>query len=237
MAIRRRSQTRQSERFARHKGAIYMKTSFKLTIGANGSYVAYGDIPPGGVGYGTVYQALPGSNIGIIENAPTVTTAIVRVGGVISASNTSPVVITTDAALPSSAGYTIAGALGNTAINGTPSLEGSGSIASVTAGSPITIVTPYAHSLSSGMTIAISAVVGIAAANGTWTITVIDAVTFTLNGSSGTGTYVSGGMWSLPSATYVLPGVAGNGTYAGGGTIYTVVVTSRSQAGSTVQLF
>jgi hypothetical protein len=50
-----------------------------------------------------------------------------------------------------------------------------------------------AHGLTTGQVCTISGVLGNTAANGTWTVTYVDANNFTLNGSSGTGTYTDGG--------------------------------------------
>jgi hypothetical protein len=59
--------------------------------------------------------------------------------------------------------------------------------------SPIQI-TAANHGYKTGQKITISGVGGITAANGTWTVTVIDPNNFTLNGSIGSGTYTSGGV-------------------------------------------
>lgn len=67
--------------------------------------------------------------------------------------------------------------------------------------SPIEIFSPN-HGLSTGQTITIANVAGNTAANGTWTITVVDPNNFTLNGSAGNGLYTGGtggnvlGTWS-----------------------------------------
>jgi hypothetical protein len=63
--------------------------------------------------------------------------------------------------------------------------------------SPI-VVTSTGHSLNTGDSISISGVAGNTAANGTFTVTKIDANTFSLNGSTGNGAYTNGGTW-LPS--------------------------------------
>ncbi len=59
--------------------------------------------------------------------------------------------------------------------------------------SPIQI-TATNHGYKTGQKIIISGVGGIPAANGTWTVTVVDPNNFTLNGSIGSGTYTSGGV-------------------------------------------
>jgi len=56
--------------------------------------------------------------------------------------------------------------------------------------SPIQITTGVTTGLSSGQQVTITGVLGNTAANGTFTITVIDGTNFTLNGSVGNGTFV-----------------------------------------------
>jgi len=70
-----------------------------------------------------------------------------------------------------------------------------GSISGATNASPIQI-TSAAHGLFSGMTVVISGVGGNTAANGSWRITKVDADNFRLVGSTGNGSYTSGGSWS-----------------------------------------
>jgi uncharacterized delta-60 repeat protein len=65
---------------------------------------------------------------------------------------------------------------------------------SLTTGNLIVITAPN-HGLASGMQVTISGVQGDTAANGPWTITVLDANTFVLNGSANNGLYISGGSW------------------------------------------
>jgi hypothetical protein len=59
--------------------------------------------------------------------------------------------------------------------------------------SPIQI-TAANHGYKTGQKTTITGVGGITAANGTWTVTVVDPNNFTLNGSIGSGTYTSGGV-------------------------------------------
>jgi hypothetical protein len=64
------------------------------------------------------------------------------------------------------------------------------------ASNPGTIaVTSTLHGLTNGSLVFVSGVGGNTAANGRFTITVIDANTFSLNGSSGSGAYTGGGVW------------------------------------------
>src|SRR6516165_2157175 len=55
--------------------------------------------------------------------------------------------------------------------------------------SPI-LITSNSHDLSTGMQITISGCLGNTAANGTWTIMVVDAINFQLNNSIGNGIWV-----------------------------------------------
>jgi hypothetical protein len=70
-------------------------------------------------------------------------------------------------------------------------------VTGATNASPI-VVTSTGHSLNTGDAVSISGVAGNTAANGVFTVTKIDANTFSLNGSTGNAAYVSGGTW-LPS--------------------------------------
>lgn len=70
-------------------------------------------------------------------------------------------------------------------------------VTAATNASPI-VLTSTGHSLSTGDVISVSGVVGNTAANGVFTVTKVDANTFSLNGSTGNGAYVSGGTW-LPN--------------------------------------
>lgn len=56
-------------------------------------------------------------------------------------------------------------------------------------------VTAVAHGLTTGTSVLISGVQGNASANGSWTITVVDVDTFTLDNSAGSADYTTGGGW------------------------------------------
>jgi hypothetical protein len=84
-------------------------------------------------------------------------------------------------------------------INGTNILNtGRGTVGTIktvtgaTNAAPI-VVTVAAHGYASADRVAVERVKGNLGANGDWRITVLDADTFELNGSTGTGAYVSGG--------------------------------------------
>jgi hypothetical protein len=57
--------------------------------------------------------------------------------------------------------------------------------------SPIKVTSSVAHGLTTGRTVTIEGVLGNTAANGEWTITVVNSTEFTLNGSTGNGSYTS----------------------------------------------
>lgn len=72
-----------------------------------------------------------------------------------------------------------------------------GVITNVTAASPA-VVTSEDHGLVSGMTLVIAGVGGVSGVNGTRKITVINPDSFSLDGTTGTGAYTSGGEWHVP---------------------------------------
>jgi hypothetical protein len=77
---------------------------------------------------------------------------------------------------------------------GTMTFKDQGTITAASNATPIQI-TSANHGLSTGTRVTITGVTGNTAANGTWTVTVIDGNNFTLNSSVGNGAYVSGGAW------------------------------------------
>lgn len=123
---------------------------------------------------------------------------------------------------------------------GTATLKDHGAITNATNAGPISI-TSVSHGLTSGTTVVVSGVLGNTGANGTFLINVVDADTFTLTGSTGTGAYTSGGMWNVAglynvsiactSADGYAPGdsfsLLVNGSWSGtpASTLYTFVVT------------
>lgn len=78
----------------------------------------------------------------------------------------------------------------NGAVGGVTNLA----ISNVSNGTPIQVTTASAHGLATGDTVTVLGALGVPAANGTWTITVLGANSFTLNGSVGSGTYLGGGV-------------------------------------------
>ncbi len=78
-----------------------------------------------------------------------------------------------------------------------------GNITGATFAAPISIASA-AHGLTTGAVVLVAGVGGNTSANGLWTITVTDANDFTLNGSSGSGTYTGSGTWlaGISTITY-----------------------------------
>src|SRR5262249_30367907 len=94
-------------------------------------------------------------------------------------------------------------------------------IQGITAGSPIRITAPN-HGLVDGSQVVISGAQGVSGANGRFTVTKVDDSNFTLNGSTGTGTYTGGGTWAL-----AVTGASGAGS--------PIVITSPNHGLSTGQ--
>lgn len=72
-------------------------------------------------------------------------------------------------------------------------VAGNQNVTAATNASPIQITTAGGHKFTTGDSVTITGVGGNTAANGTFTITVINTTTFTLNGTTGNGAYTSGG--------------------------------------------
>lgn len=121
--------------------------------------------------------------------------------------------------------------------NGTGSLtaKDTGTITGATNASPI-VITCAAHGLTTGTLVTISGVLGNTAANGTFTATVVNANSFSLDGSTGNGAYTSGGTWTVTGlySCSITPS-QGNG-YAQGG-YYDVLVSGTIGGNIQSQLF
>jgi hypothetical protein len=119
--------------------------------------------------------------------------------------------------------YRIYGASG-LMTNGTGSLtdKDTGVVTGATNATPI-VITSAAHGLTTGMRVTVASVGGNTAANGAWTITRVNADTFSLDTSVGNGAYTSGGTWKATGLyeMSVTP-TAANG-YARGGS-YDVIL-------------
>lgn len=79
--------------------------------------------------------------------------------------------------------------------SGTCAFKDSAAVTAATNASPIQI-TSSGHGLTTGARVTITGVTGNAAANGTFTVTKVNDNAFTLDGSTGDGSYVSGGTWN-----------------------------------------
>lgn len=110
----------------------------------------------------------------------------------------------------------LAGALG------TCSFLESGPIQGATNASPV-VYTSANHGLSSGIVVSVGGVLGNGGANATGVVTVIDANTFSIAGSAGTGAWTSGGTWNTTGLyTYQVACLSAAGFAAG--TTYTVLI-------------
>ena len=122
----------------------------------------------------------------------------------------------------------LVGSIGNTGI--------AGNITAATNATPI-VITSNSHGRTTGDVVIVDGVVGNNGANGAWTITVVDANTFSLNSSIGTGAYISGGVWYLgvPNATNItMPLVSSaNGTITAATNATPIVITSNAHGNTT----
>jgi hypothetical protein len=97
-----------------------------------------------------------------------------------------------------------------------------GPITGATNASPI-VITSTGHGLTTGTRVTISGVGGNTAANGDFNVTVVNSNSFSLDGSTGNGSYTSGGTWHVSGLyTVTAPVTAGNG-YAAGSTYFVLV--------------
>ena len=80
-------------------------------------------------------------------------------------------------------------------VNSNDTLPATGAVEGSTNAGPI-VITATGHGLRTGAVVTVYDVQGNTAANGTFTVTVIDADNFSLNGTIGNGAYTSGGTWA-----------------------------------------
>ncbi|WP_374210647.1 beta strand repeat-containing protein [Dermatobacter hominis] len=73
--------------------------------------------------------------------------------------------------------------------------------------SPIVVATTGPHGLLTGSVINIAGALGNTAANGTWTVTAVDATHVALNGSTGNGNYTSGGNMTPAQLSVTIDGM------------------------------
>jgi hypothetical protein len=84
-----------------------------------------------------------------------------------------------------------------------------GYVSGATNAGPI-VITAINHGLQTGDRVRITGALGNADANGLFTITVLDANDFALNGAVGNGTYIGGGAWQRVGAIATVAGAAGS---------------------------
>ncbi len=103
------------------------------------------------------------------------------------------------------------------------SLLDSGTVTDATQATPI-VITSASHGLTTGTYVTVQGVLGNTAANTTTTVTVLDSSTFELDGSTGSGSYTSGGTWNVTGLyTYAVDCTSANGFESG--TTYYALVT------------
>lgn len=112
--------------------------------------------------------------------------------------------------------YRIYGSSGTPVLTGTLNgFRDSGTLTNATNVSPI-VVTQASHGYQTGMRVTISGVSGNTGANGTFTITRIDGNSYSLDGSTGTGTYGGGGSVNVSGLYYFsIACTSGNGFASG----------------------
>jgi hypothetical protein len=94
------------------------------------------------------------------------------------------------------------------------------------------IVTSNGHGLQVGQTVVISGVLGATQANGVWLISVVTTNTFTIFNANVSGTYTSGGTWTLPVGSPIP--LAGGGSGGAGGGNATAIGGNGSVGGGVV---
>jgi hypothetical protein len=137
-----------------------------------------------------------------------------------NATNASPIVVTSAShGLVNDEFIVVIGVGGNDAANGKWQVKSASTdafslyqyanVVGASNATPINIVTDEAHGFTTGNSITIAGVLGNTAANGTFAVTVVDALNFTLDASVGTGAYTSGGVATKVST--------GSGAFTSGG--------------------
>ena len=102
-----------------------------------------------------------------------------------------------------------------------------GGISAASNTTPIQLTTNSAHGLATGQVVLVAGVLGNLAANGIWVVTVVNATQFTINGSSGTGSYTSGGTVLLCQTATFNADIAGPGGSNGPGQINQAVTSAQ----------
>ena len=110
---------------------------------------------------------------------------------------------------------------------GTVSFKDTAAVTGATNAAPI-VITAASHGLSTGARVTITGVGGNTAANGTFVVTKIDTNTFSLQGSTGNGTYTSGGVWNVTGLYKATISVAAADGYELGTTYLVLFATAVS---------
>ena len=117
---------------------------------------------------------------------------------------------------------------------GTMAFTDSGDVTGATNASPI-VITSAGHGLSNGTRVTLSGVGGNTAANSTFAVANVTTNTFELAGSTGNGSYTSGGSWHVTGLySLTLTASAANGYVAG--ITYTVLVSGAVSASARADL-
>jgi len=98
----------------------------------------------------------------------------------------------------------------------------SGNVTGATNATPI-VVTSIAHGLKTGNRATLSGVGGNVAANGDWTVTYITDDTFSLDGSTGSAPYTTGGVWHVTGLYKLEISLTSGNGYEAGETYFAVV--------------
>lgn len=132
--------------------------------------------------------------------------------------------------------YRIYGPSGlTTSGTGTAAFRNTGSVTGATNASPI-VITSAGHGLTTGTRVTITGVVGNTAANGTFVITNLSANTFSLDGSTGNGAYVSGGTWNVSGLYLLTHAITAVNGYESG-TTYTILVSYAVSSTSLADIY
>lgn len=99
---------------------------------------------------------------------------------------------------------------------------------------PIQITTTTPHGLVNNQQIGVYGVTGNTAANGGWTVTVVNQTQFNLNGSTGNANYVSGGLVTVPGSMPATPTSAPAGFFEGASTLVVGTDGVTSAVGTTL---
>lgn len=138
------------------------------------------------------------------------------------------IVTRTDAAVPTDStglpAYRVYGSALMANGTGSLALKDSGNVTGATNASPI-VIASAGHGLSTGTRVTVASVGGNTAANGTFQITAVDSNSFSLDGSTGNGSYTSGGSWHVSGLyDFTFTPTGGNGFVQD--QTYTVLVTA-----------